>query len=132
MRSLQPDKACGPDGVSRGIFSLLPAHSIMIIATLFNQIFSDNEYPTSWARAKMFTVYKKGHREDPNNYGGIIVTKLYDIVICRRLHDWLKPCREQAGAQWKRGCLEHIASAYNNFVHDHCFSKKEKGNINFM
>ena len=28
------------------------AHSIMVIATLFNRLISDNEYSISWARAK--------------------------------------------------------------------------------
>ena len=32
------------------------------------------------------------------------------MILCSRLKLWFKPFREQAGAQEKRGCLEHIAS----------------------
>lgn len=35
VRKLKPDKACGPDGISPGIFSMLPVHIFMIIVTLF-------------------------------------------------------------------------------------------------
>ena len=38
------------------------------------------------------------------------MVKLYDMVLCSRLKMWFKPFREQAGAQEKRGCLEHIVS----------------------
>ncbi len=62
----------------------------------------------------MFTIFKKGDRDNPDNYRGISVTdsvaKLYDMVICERLCQWFRPCREQAGAQQKRECLEHIAT----------------------
>lgn len=62
----------------------------------------------------MFTIFKKGDRNNPDNYRGISVTnsiaKLYDMVICERLYQWFRPCREQAGVQQKRGCLEHIAT----------------------
>ncbi len=62
----------------------------------------------------MFTIFKKGDRDNPDNYRGISVAnsiaKLYDMVICERLYQWFKPYREQAGAQQKRGCLEHFAT----------------------
>ena len=62
----------------------------------------------------MCTLFKKGNRKDVNNYRGISImnsmAKLYDMVLCLRLKMWFKPFREQAGAQKKRGCLEHIVS----------------------
>lgn len=36
------------------------------------------------------------------------IAKLYDMILCSRLKMWFKPYREQAGAQEKRGCMEHI------------------------
>lgn len=38
------------------------------------------------------------------------VAKLYDMVLCSRLKQWFKPFREQAGAQEKRGCIEHVVA----------------------
>ena len=38
---------------------------------------------------KVFILYKKGDKSDPNNYRGIsianAIAKLYDMVICERL-----------------------------------------------
>ena len=114
IRKLKPDKACGPDGLSPGIFSLLPAQWVLTLVTLFNRIFCCGQYPVSWIRAKIFTIFKKGNKTDPHNYRGISVTnaiaKLYDMVLCERLYQWFRPFREQAGAQRKRGCTEHIVT----------------------
>ena len=38
------------------------------------------------------------------------IAKIYDYVLNNRLMLWYKPCREQAGAQPKRGCIEHIVT----------------------
>ena len=32
------------------------------------------------------------------------------MILCERLEQWFLSYREQAGAQSKRGCLEHIVS----------------------
>lgn len=113
-RKMKPDTASGPDGVSPGVFSLLPVQWLCSLATLFNSIFLPGIYPHSWIRAKVFTVFKKGDRKDPSNYRGISVintlAKLYDMVLCRRLSLWFKPYREQAGSQKQRSCIEHIVT----------------------
>ena len=62
----------------------------------------------------MFVIYKKRNKSDPHNYRGISipnsVAKLHDMILCDRLYQWFKPYREQAGAQKKRGCMEHIVT----------------------
>ena len=71
-------------------------------------------YPLLWSAAKLIMLFKKGCRMDCNNYHGIsiinAVAKIYDYVLNNRLMSWYQPCREQAGAQPKRGCIEHIVS----------------------
>ena len=98
IRKMKPDKACGPDGLAPGVFSLLPAQWILTITTLFSNIFFSAIYPTSWIRAKVFTIFKKGDRLNPTNYRGISVlncmAKLYDMVLCERLKCWFRPYRE--------------------------------------
>ncbi len=42
---LKADKACGPDGVSPGIFKILPFRWILMLTTLFNSVFSSGAYP---------------------------------------------------------------------------------------
>ena len=59
-------------------------------------------------------LFKKGLPTDCNNYRGIsvinAVSKIYDYVLNNRLMSWYTPCREQAGAQSERGCIEHIVA----------------------
>lgn len=72
-RKMKPDKVSGPDGIPPGIFALLPVQWILSIMTLFNSIFSSGVYPQAWIRAKIFTIFKKGDKANPNNYRGISV-----------------------------------------------------------
>ena len=54
-------KACGPDGLSPGVLTLLPAQWIVTPTTLFNNVFYSGEYPESWRKAKLcFTIFKRG------------------------------------------------------------------------
>ena len=63
---------------------------------------------------KIFAIYRKGHRLDPQNYRGIsiisAISKLYDMVLSDRFSLWYQPRPEQAGAQKHRGCEELILS----------------------
>ena len=111
-KNMNSNKACGLDGVSPGIFGVLPGPWLLFLTAIFNNVFSSGYYPISWTRAKMFTIFKKGNKMLPKNYRGISITnsisKLYDMILSSRLTTWFKPYREQAGAQEKRGCIEHI------------------------
>ena len=114
INNMKADKSCGPDGIPPGIYKLLTLDWIILLTSLFNLIFANALYPLSWSYAKLFMLFKRGNRKDPNNYRGISIinsiAKLLDMVICNRLEQWFKPYREQAGAQRGRGCSEHIVT----------------------
>ena len=111
---MKANKSCGPDGIPPGVFKLLTPSWILLITSLFNLIFSSASYHVSWSKSKLFMLFKRGNRKDPNNYRGISVinsvAKLFDMVLCNHLELWFKPYREQAGAQRGRGCIEHIVA----------------------
>ncbi len=114
VKRMKVDKACGSDGLTPSVFSMLSGQWLLAITSLFNTVFMSGMYPVSWMRAIMFTVFKRGSRSVVDNYRGIIVintiSKLYDMVLCNRLNLWFRPFREQAGAQSKRGCIEYIVA----------------------
>ena len=114
IKSLKSGKASGPNGVPPGLYKMLPVSWILCIATLFNNIFMSSLYPVSWINTKLFTVFKHGSRLLVRNYRAINVinsiAKLYDAVLCARLSLWFTPCREQAGLQRGKWCLEHVIS----------------------
>ena len=112
-KQVKPNKGSGPDGISPGLFHLLPAQWLLYLVTILNMaIFSG--YPQSWLYAKLNMLYKKGDRLRCDNYRGISVTnsisKIYDYILYNRLSEWWKPDREQAGAQPGRGCTEHLVT----------------------
>ena len=112
-KHVKPDKGCGPDGNSPGAFKLLPGQWVAFLCFLFNIVFVAG-YPLAWSPAKLIMLFKKGLRSVCGNYRGISVinaiAKIYDYVLNNRLTSWYIPCREQAGAQFKRGCIEHIVT----------------------
>ncbi len=134
MKRMHPDRACGPDGLPPGVFSLLPVQWVLTIATLFNNVFVSGTYPCSWIKAKVFTIFKKGDRNNPHNYRGISIlnamAKLFDMVLCDRLSHWFRPLREQAGAQKGRGCLEQIVTL--RLLIDTAKRKKQKLFVMFI
>ena len=73
ISKMKANKSCGPDGIPPGIYRLLTPQWILLITSLFNLVFSTATYPLSWSRAKLFMLFKRGSRSDPNNYRGISV-----------------------------------------------------------
>ena len=113
QHQIKANKGSGPDGVCPGLLKLLPVQWIIFLCTLFNKIFYSC-YPERWYVARLHVLFKKGQRNLCSNYRGISImdtmAKLYDYLLYNRLRQWYKPDREQAGAQEKRGCLEHIVT----------------------
>ena len=70
---MDSDKACGPDGISPGVFKSLPMNWVMFITALFNAVFTSATYPVNWSTAKFFTIFKKGNRQMVRNCRGIYV-----------------------------------------------------------
>ena len=71
-KKLRPNKAAGSDGIPPGVLKVLPDHWIILLTTIFNLIFFGH-YPMNWTMLKGFTIFKKGRRDDPDNYRGISV-----------------------------------------------------------
>ncbi|KAK3865685.1 hypothetical protein Pcinc_028727 [Petrolisthes cinctipes] len=105
VRKLKMDKACGPDGLTPGVLSLLTAQWILVLTTLFNNVYLSGVYPEPWKRAKLFTIFKRGDKSVTdnytNNYLGISVmnslAKLYDMVLWGRLNHGVVQTVPRAG-----------------------------------
>ena len=132
-KQVKPNKSCGPDGVSPGLFKCLPAQWLLSLTMLFNVCFYAT-YPANWMYARLMMLFKKGDKLSCDNYRGIsiinAIAKIYDYVLYNRLSEWFKPDREQAGAQPSRGCMEHIVSL--RLLMNFCFRKRKKLFIVFV
>ena len=62
---------------------------------IFNVLFDKGIFPENWTESIVFRPYKKGDANNPNNYRGIYIcdasSKLYSVVINKRLHEWEEP-----------------------------------------
>ena len=110
ITSMKSNKSCGPDGVTPGLHRILPINWIMYITSL------------------------SGARNVCNNYRGIAISsymfKLFDIVLHNRLKQWYRPCREQAGCQKGRGCIEQILAL--RLIIDYCIKRRCKLHLLFI
>ena len=81
---------------------------------LLDLLFFDNQftYPVKWCYNKLVVLFKRGIRVHCDNYRGLSIGdtlgKVYENILCSRLKMWMNVDKCQAGAQEKRGCMEHI------------------------
>ena len=113
-KQIKPDKSCDISGLSPGVLKMLPVSWLGLLFTFFNMLFIAGLYPVSWTISKLIMLFKKVLIMKCGNYRGItimnVLSKCYDYLIHNRLMKWYTPCREQAGAQPKRGCQEHFVA----------------------
>ena len=133
-KQIKPNKGCGPDGLSPGTLQLLPNSWKWFLLSLLNIIFLSGSYPITRGFSKLVMLFKKGYPLICGNYRGISVmnclAKCYDYLLNNRLIAWYIPCREQAGAQAGRGCIEQIVTL--RLVIDRCIRKKSQLFIAFI
>ena len=128
MKTLKSSKSGGLSGIPPGLLRILPVQWIIFMAHLFTHLLVNAAYPENWKITKLIILFKKGPRMDPGNYRGISLmdstAKLYDIILNKRLTLWMKPDREQVGAQKARGCTEHLITL--RLLIDYAQSKRKK------
>ena len=133
-KQIKPDRSCGPSGTAPGTLKLLPMPWLIFLLSLLNTIFLTGTYPAKWTFSKLLMLFKKGLTMLCGNYRGISIidslAKCYDYLLTNRLTLWYKPCREQAGAQDKRGCVEHLVTL--RLVIDYCIRNKQPLFIAFI
>ena len=104
------------------------------LTEIFNQVFDGETYPEDWTISKLTVLFKKGDASLCDNYRGISVmnsiSKLYDMILPKRLELWFAPLREQAGAQKSRSCEEQISTL--KLAIDIAKSRKEKLFITYV
>ena len=107
-----PNKACNRQGNSPGVTRLLPATILTFILQMFNVILQSSVVPIEWGLSKLIALFKKGKTTLCGNYRGIaindILFRLFDMILGSRLSLWYQPCKEQAGGQTERDCIEQI------------------------
>ena len=107
----------GPDGIHYEMIRRLPPPCFQSIVSLFNQSWSMGRLPSSWKKATVIPIPKKGKPpSEPTSYRPISLTstlcKLFERVIAARLRWFLEKygllSSNQAGFRKGRGCSDQI------------------------
>ena len=62
------------------------------LVKIYNRILESGVYQESWCKGLIVPIHKRGDRNDPNNYRGIMLigvfAKIFSLVLRNRLSTW--------------------------------------------
>jgi hypothetical protein len=79
MRSLDPNKATGPDGISPRVLKELAEELAPGLTIIFRSSLATGHVPADWKDAHVTPIFKKGVQYDPANYRPVSLT----CVACK-------------------------------------------------
>ena len=82
IKTLQPKKACGVDGILNEMIKYTDNKFQLAILKLFNIILSSGIFPNIWNQGLITPIHKSGDKFDPNNYRGICVNRNLGKILC--------------------------------------------------
>ena len=92
IKKLKTDKAAGSDGILNEFICNSSDYLKHVMLKLFNSILETGHFPKLWVEAEIVPIFKKGDKENPENYRGITLIscfgKVFTSIINRRLNSW--------------------------------------------
>ena len=67
LKSLDPDKAAGPDQFKPIVLQTLHAERVPILQVIFQKSLDSGKLPHIWKEANVSPIFKKGDKSDPAN-----------------------------------------------------------------
>ena len=128
LRELSPHKACGPDGLSARILHECAEEFAIPLDIICRLSVRSGVFPSTWKRANVIPVFKKGSKKLPENYRPVslltLCSKILEKVVCEGLLQACLPAlpSSQHGFLPNRSCVSNLAC----FL-DHCWTSLTKG-----
>jgi hypothetical protein len=126
IKSRQDLSASGADGISYRIIKKAGKGGVKFIRILVETCIRNGRVPESWKEARTILIYKKGEREEIQNWRPISITNcIYRIFTCLMARSWQATNRrvhlfsdtQKGFIQKTNGCSEH-AIILNELLHD--------------
>jgi len=96
LKSLKPNKASGPDGISSRSLTVTGSSVSDGMLTVFYHSMALSSFPDPWKLAKVNAIFKKGSPADVSNYRPVsllsIPSKLLERQICSLIDNHLNSC----------------------------------------
>ena len=89
VKNLDSKKTCGPDGIGPKIVKACPELFANLLNRIFNNAIENGIYPNAMKIARILAIFKKGSKEDPNNYRPISLLSCFNKIFERLLHKQL-------------------------------------------
>ena len=124
IRKLKPKMTCDPEGYSSYLVKQLVSALPEPLMLLFNSFMSVGDIPSSWRKAIITPIYKKGPSSDPANYRPVSLTsvfgKIMERVIAADMIDYLLRNNllnvSQHGFLSKRSTLTNLLESFDDWT----------------
>ena len=119
LKNLKPHKAAGPDDIPLMLLKEAPA-----ITLLFQDSLNQGNTPSTWRKALVVPIYRKGSKSDACNYQPISVTSVLCKLCGHILHSTILThlanhkilSDAQHGFKKRRSCDTQLLPALNDFA----------------
>ena len=85
IRTLNPNKAHGHDGISIRMILLSGESIVKPLYLLFKNCFEASTFPLEWKKGNVMSIFKKGNKQEVSNYRPIsllpVVSKIFERII---------------------------------------------------
>ena len=79
LQNVDCKKANGPDNIPTRLIKDTAPEIVEVVCFLFNQSYALNQLPADWCKANVVPIFKKGAKQDPNNYRPVSLT----VALCK-------------------------------------------------
>ena len=114
LKSLDPNKATGPDEIPARILKETATTIAPSLCKLFNRSLGEGYIPSEWKLANVVPVYKKDETDHVENYRPIsllcIISKVLERCVLNHIHDRLEDLIAdcQHGFRSGRSCVTNL------------------------
>ena len=114
LKSLDPNKATGPDEIPARILKETATTIAPSLCKLFNRSLGEGYIPSEWKLANVVPVYKKDEKDHVENYRPIsllcIISKVLERCVLNRINDRLEDLIAdcQHGFRSGRSCVTNL------------------------
>ena len=124
IEKLGRNKSAGPDGISGILLKEVVNEISRPLYLIFSQSLEEGRIPKDWKEAHVIPIFKKGNRQNCNNYRPVsltsVICKIMESIIRDKMTEHLEKynlmSKSQHGFMSGRSCLTNLLSFFDSIV----------------
>lgn len=117
LLKLIPDKSMGPDGLHPKLLKECAEELALPLSIVFTKSYAEGVVPWDWKSAEITPIFKKGSKNDANNYRPVSLTS----IICKIMESIIKDA-----------VLEHVENSHLVSDNQHGFTRRRSCLTNLL